>query len=468
MHALTAGILLACIPWATSTSAQEWTRFRGSNGSGTATATGLPTVFNGDTNLSWRTPTPRGQSSPVLGSSALFLTGYDESGLIVLALGRASGEVRWSRTLERTRDQDVYPANDSASPTPTTDGENVYVFFPELGLLSFDAAGEERWRLPLGPFVSFYGMSASPILAGKTLVLVCDQQQGSYLLGVDATSGEVLWKTMREGIVESWSTPVLYPTAQEPESILVFGSRSLCSYSVETGAEEWRQSRLGYTPVCSPVLAEGLLLMSVPFTADSGLPAFAGLVGRMDANEDGMLSQEEMGDSPLAEHHGWADSDKDDLIDSEEWKFVRQAVASRDAGLVVFEAGADGEAPTELWRYQKRLPEIATPLLLDGVIYLVKHGGILTTLDAATGDVIEVSRMPDALGDYNASPIAADGKVFLANSEGQIHVIAAGREFEVLSVNDLGEAIHATPAIGGESLFFRTESSVFCFTKDEG
>lgn len=451
--------------------AQGWSRFRGPNGTGTSDATGLPTSFGPQENLRWRTPLPAGHSSPVLGQDAAFLTGADEQGLLVLCLESKTGAVRWERRLERARVQEVYPANGSATPSPTTDGTNVYAFFPELGLVSFDAAGRERWRLPLGPFVSFYGLAGSPILAADSLVILCDQQQGSFLLCVDAATGAVRWRTERKGLIESWTTPILYPSASAPRAIVVLGSFFLCAYSLETGAELWRQGGLGYTPVCSPLLGgepgDALLFASVPFHAEQPLPGFETLTASYDADKDGKLTPGELGESELGGHFGWVDADKDALIDAREWAFVRDGMSSKDYGMVAFRVGAEGRELTELWRHKRGLPSIATPLLADGLLYLVKEGGLLTVLDAGSGTELAFQRLEGAAGQYEASPVAADGKVFLASTEGRISVLAAGHEPRVLDQADLGEPIHATPAIGDGALFVRTEQALYCFGSSE-
>ncbi len=455
---------------ATGARAQGWSRFRGPNGSGTSETTGLPSSFGPEENLRWRTAVAPGLSSPVLGDGTVFLTAADELGLLVECIDSEKGDLRWERRIERTHKLEVFPANGSATPSPTTDGQNVYAFFPEFGLVSFDAKGEERWRLPLGPFVSFYGMAASPILAADALLLLCDQQQGSYLLAVDAAKGMVRWRTERQGMIESWTTPVLLPTGADPKTIVVFGSFFVCGYSVQSGKELWRHGGLGYTPVCSPVVggADGSrVFASVPFHAEEPMPEFAGLSGSFDADKDGKLTKAELSASEIVGHFGWVDANKDAFIDQKEWDFVNAGMSSRDYGLVAFEWASDAKGLKELWRYKRGLPSIATPLLLNDVLYLVKHGGMLTTLDTATGDTLAFERLKDGEGDYDASPVSADGKVFLANTEGRVIVIAAGREPKVLARCELGEAIHATPAIGNGAIFVRTEKSLYCFARTD-
>lgn len=478
MRSILFGLLLCTSVLGASASAQEWSRFRGPNGSGTSRASAIPDSFGPEENLRWRTPVLAGHSSPVLGTEVVFLTGADERGLAVLCLARDTGALRWERRLERARTQEVYPANGSATPTPTTDGTNVYAFFPELGLVSFDVQGNERWRLALGPFHSFYGMASSPILAGDTLVLLCDQQRGSFLLGVDAQSGKVRWRTERSGMIESWTTPVLFPSAEAPKSVLVFGSYFVCAYSVASGEEEWRQGGFGYAPVCSPVLSEAstsehraseqpLLYACVHYQAEHPIPTFEALASSSDLDQDERLTRAELTGSGYEDHFGWLDSDADGFVGAAEWNAMSASMGSKDYGLAALSIGS-GEAPVqERWRRKRALPAIATPLVADGVLYLVKDGGLLTTLDATSGKEHAMQRLEGAAGEYHASPIAAGGKLLLATTEGLILVLRAGAEPKIIARCELGEPIRATPAIGADALFVRTEAALYCFAAGE-
>jgi outer membrane protein assembly factor BamB len=139
-------------------------------------------------------------------------------------------------------------------------------------------------------------------------------------------------------------------------------------------------------------------------------------------------------------------------------------MSSQDYGLVALQLGGkEAKEAKELWRAKRGLPAIASPLLLDGILYLVKSGGMLTTIDALSGKELGFQRLEEAGGEYDASPVAADGKLFLASQEGRVTVLAAGPEPKVLSSCELGETIHATPAIGGGALFVRTDAALYCF-----
>ena len=176
------GVLLIQI----ALTAGDWTQFRGPNGSGVSSSKGLPEHFDPQRNVLWRTALPPGHSSPVFTPGHIFVTAFEGKTLLTICLERASGKVLWRREAPREREEYFERTNGPASPSPVTDGANVYVFFGDFGLLSYGPEGNERWRLPLGPFNNVNGHGSSPILADGKLVLICDQDTGSYLLAVDA------------------------------------------------------------------------------------------------------------------------------------------------------------------------------------------------------------------------------------------------------------------------------------------
>ena len=447
--------LLAALP----IGAQDWSGFRGSNCSAVSDAQDLPTSFGPEESLRWKTEIPFGRSSPILTESAVVVTGSDEENLYVMAIDRTSGEERWTQALKRARTEEIHSDNDSAAPTPVTDGQNVYAFFPELGLVSFDAEGDERWRHSLGPFVSYYGMSSSPVLAGDTLVQLCDQQVGSYILAVDAATGEERWKVERTGIVECFTTPVVYP-ADAPEQVIISGSFYVTSYSLDSGQELWRMKGFAYSPMPSPTLSGDTLFVCSPHPPEFSMPEFEALLASHDGNADGKLNKDELQGSHL--HFGWLDANKDGVLLREEYVFAREGMASKGYGMVAIHLSRD-EGPTELWRYKKGLPQISSPLLYDGVLYLTRDGGLVTTLDAETGGVLQRERLPHGMSECYPSPVAAGGKVYVTSNAGRIAVLEAGPGWNVLGSNELAEECFATPAIGEDSLYVRTSKALYAF-----
>jgi outer membrane protein assembly factor BamB len=452
-----------------SARADDWSRFRGPNGSGVVECEELPVEFGPERNVRWKIEIAFGRSSPVLTQDSLFLTASTEKELSILCIDSATGELRWKRSLERAHVADRYNGTDSAVATPVTDGENVYVFFQELGLVSFDADGKQRWLFPLGPFNSYYGVAASPILAGDTLLLPCDTQSGGFLLAVGKDDGQERWRADRSEFRDSWATPVLYPSVEEPTEVILFGDRNLRGYRVDTGEETWCVKGVGAGPVSSPVLYEELLFICTPHHAEQPMPSFDVILLGVDKDGDGKISEEEAKATQLADHFGWFDAANDGSIDREEWDSVVAAMSTRNYGLIAFDLGTlnEDQPPTELWRHKRNLPQITTPLFYEGVLYLATKGGILTSLDPVTGDVHHRARLGEGLGECFPSPIAGDGKVYIAGNDGQVAVLEAGAVWKVLAVNDLAEEINATPAIGGDgALFVRTKSMLYCFGRE--
>jgi hypothetical protein len=215
-------------------------------------------------------------------------------------------------------------------------------------------------------------------------------------------------------------------------------------------------------------LAQGdTLLISTLGSNEPSLPTFASVLVKYDKDKDERLSLEEFrADADLGEHFGWIDENDDKIIVVEEWNKARAFDLGEWGTIAVQPGNARGQLnPNAVrWRFQKNIPYIPTPLLYQGVYYMVKTGGIITSLDPATGKVLKQGRSPDALGEYYASPVAADGKVFLANTEGKLTVLKAGAEWEVLAVNDLNEEISATPALSEGRVYVRTRGALYCFS----
>src|SRR6185436_2766089 len=227
-----------------STAAEDWTQFRGPNGSGVSATSGLPTEFGPAKNVVWKTTLPPGHSSPVLAPTRIFITAHtaDKTNykLQVFCLDRQTGKILWQRDVPRNHSGRLQLVNGPASPSPVTDGENVYVFFQEFGLISYDAKGNERWKLPLGPFNMFYGFGASPILVDDKVILPVDQDNpSSYLIAVDKNTGKLRWKVDRPVVISGYSTPIVYQPKQGPKQILIPESFQLSAYSVQDGKRVW-------------------------------------------------------------------------------------------------------------------------------------------------------------------------------------------------------------------------------------
>ena len=443
----------------------QWTGFRGPNGSGVDSTSGYPVEFSPSKNVIWKVSIPYGQSSPIVVNGRLFLTASDGDRLVTICMDAQTGKELWRREIRRERAHKLFRANDPASPTPAADDSGVYVFFPDVGLVAYTPEGKERWRLPLGPFRNFYGMAASPILAGDLVVLVCDQQTGSFVIAVDRVTGLQRWKTGRPGMTVGWATPMVFRPAKGPAELIVLGSTRLDSYYLATGEQRWWSPVGSMGALGTPVSSGETIFVVTTSTNEPWMPSFETVLAKYDKDKDGRLSQQEFRDDPdLGEHFGWIDSNGDNFVDAQEWNTARAMGMGEFGAVAIRPDNAQGQLrPAAIsWRFKKNLSFIPAPLLYRDVYYMVRDGGIITSLNPATGELLKQGRSP-ALGEYYASPVAADGKLFLSSGEGKITVLKAAGEWEVLQVNDLGEEIHATPALSGGRIYVRTHSAIYCF-----
>lgn len=440
----------------------QWTQFRGSNGSGVDSSSGYPVEFSPSKNVAWKASVPYGQSSPVVGAGRVYLTASEPDKLLTICLDAKTGKELWRRDIPRTKPQTIFRANDPASPTPAADKEGVVAFFAEYGLIAYSPEGKQMWSVPLGPFKNFYGMAASPVHAGNMIVQVCDQQSGSYLLAVDRKTGRQRWKTQRPALDIGWATPIVFGSSQ----LIVLGTTRLDSYYLDTGESRWWMPVGSGGSLGTPVAVGNTLFVSTLSSTEPMMPAFASALTMYDKDHDGRLSHDEFkGDKDLGEHFGWIDDNSDGYITEVEWNKAR-ALGTGDFGAIAMEPEklrGQLQSSAVRWRFKKNLPYIPAPLVYRDVFFMVRDGGIVTSLDAATGKLLKEGRTRDALGEYYASPVAADGKVFLASGEGKISVLKAAPQWEVLQVNDLGDEVHATPALSEGRIYIRTRGVLYCF-----
>ena len=381
-----------------------------------------------------------------------------------MCLEPATGKTRWRREIVRNRAHKLFSSNDPASPTPSTDGANVYAFFADLGVVSYGPDGNERWRFPLGPFENFYGMAVGPVFVNGRVLMYCHEKSKSALYSLDAKSGKTMWRANREETGPGWVSPAVFRAPDGESQVVTMGSSSVNAYALDSGEERWSAKQVGEAPQGVPLFHGGTAFFTSSGYDQPWLPAFSAVVAMYDKNKDGLISREEFGKDPAAEHFGYMDVNGDGQISEKEWEAVRAAGVG-EYGLVARKVGGNGALPdsTFRWRLKRNLPYVPAPIVYQDVLYMVKAGGIFTSVNLQTGEIYKQGRAGDALGEYYSSPVAAGGKIIAASEAGKVTVFKAGAQWEVLAVNDLHEECYATPAIADGRLYLRTREALYCF-----
>ena len=454
-------LLVVTVALAAPSRAADWPRFRGPNGSGVAETTGLPAEFGPGKNVVWKTALGAGHSSPVVSGDRIFLTAVEGDRLYTVCLSRQTGKELWRRECPRDRREPLDKRNHPASPTPAADGRNVYVFFADFGLLSYEYDGNERWRTPLGPFHNFYGMGASPIVADDTVVLICDQTTGSFAAAFGKDDGRLRWKTPRPEALSGHSTPILYRPQDGPTQILAPGSFRMDAYRADTGEIVWSAQGLASEMKSAPVLAGETVYINGYNTPqnDPGKQIPVPPFEEVDANGDGRIAREEIRDDRMRGYFPFIDLDREGYAGAAEWRTFQAAMAAEN-GLLAIRIGGGLR-----WKYQRAVPQLPSTLLYQGVLYMINDGGILTTIDPETGEQRKQGRLRGAIDHYYASPVGSDGKVFVASQAGVVTVLKAGGEQEILAVNELEDECYATPAIADGRIYIRTRGALWCFAR---
>jgi outer membrane protein assembly factor BamB len=398
--------------------AENWGQWRGPQLNGISTEKNLPAEFGPDKNVAWRTslPGPAG-STPVVWDDNIFLTSVNDDGELLLMCLGTDGKVRWSRAIAQGNRDVRGDEGNSASPSPCTDGKHVWAMFANGILVCYDLTGNEVWRLDLqeryGKFKIAFGMTATPVLDGDRLYLQLIHGEGdpqtreAVVACIDKNTAKEIWKADRpsDAIKEcehSYASPTIYRDS-EREYLLTHGADYIVAHDLKDGRELWRSGGLNlpsrYNPtlrfVASPTVSEGLIV--VP-SAKSG-PVLA-----------------------------LKPTGKGDITDVESYL---------------------------VWKRDRDTPDVPSPLIVDGLVYLCRESGNLICMDAKTGEEYYNNRTH--VQRHRASPVYADGKIFLTARDGTISVVAAGKEFKMLSQNNLsGESISSSPAIADGRIYFRT------------
>jgi len=463
----------------------NWPQFRGLNGGLASSKKSLPVEFNDNQNLIWKTKLGHGHSSPCIWGDRIFVTAIENNELETICLDRVTGRILWRKTAWYEFIERVHKVNSPASPTPVTDGKRVYVYFGSSGLLAYDYNGNEVWSRVMRTPPNMYGTATSLILAGNKLEFMNDNARESFLETIEPETGETLWRTDRKGFKASWSTPLHWKNNGVDE-LVIYGVWWIKGYDLKDGSERWALPGLTDEPAITPVTGDGLIyLTSYNMKTNPeviGLPVWKDLVAELDKDSDGEISFTEAkqnrsilsradadgdGDHPLWGFHRYLDADKSGNINEEEWQKMIAFLNSfqqENALLAIKPTSGEGEESTIVWKYEKGVPECPS-LLYDGdCLYMVKNGGMITCLDAATGELKYQGRL-GAGGPYYASMVSGDGKVYACSRRGIVSVFEQGDELKVLASNDLKDRIMATPAIVDGTLYIRSENYLRAFGK---
>jgi len=422
-----------------------WPSFRGSHAAGVAEGQNLPDRWDGaaGAGVKWKTKIPGlSHSSPVVWGDRVFVTSAVSSrggdsfrhGLYgdgdasedrsshkwqVYALDRKTGRVVWERTAYEGPPREKRHIKASyANSTPATDGRYVVAFFGSQGLYAYDTRGRLKWKKDLGVLNAGaydlpdyeWGTASSPVIYRDLVIVQCDTQKDSFLLAADLRTGRTVWKTAREEL-PSWGTPTVYPGKARAE-LVTNGSNFIRGYDPSTGQELWRLGGSSKITAPTPVFAGDLIVVAS---------------GRRP-------------EAPI---------------------YVVRAGAAGDITL----GEGQGSNRSVAWSKRGRGSYMPTPLIYGGHLYVLSNQGVLDCYDLQTGAEIYRQRLPHKGGGFSASPVAADGKLYLSGEDGEMFVVRAGPKFELLATNPLGELLMATPAISSGMLFVRAQHHVFAIGK---
>lgn len=453
---------------------QFWPQFRGPGGLAIAQCSNTAVHFGVASNVIWKTELPAGNSSPCIWEDSIFLSAFDGVRIETLCLDRIDGKILWRREAPAQKIEPTHRLGNPATPTAICDNRNVYVYFGSFGLLAYDHFGYERWRKELPTPVVEFGNSASPILADGRLILVCDQDDGSYLLAVNPKDGATLWKTERPQFRRSFATPLIW-RHDDVSELVVPGSIWLKSYNLNNGTERWTYSGTSRV-ACSSPAAEGQFLFSASWNvggdSDSRItmPPFEEFASDNDKDKDGKFVLDELPSGPVRERFSQMDINKDQVVTRAEWEMMREMFAKAGNAVLAIRAGGNGDiTSTHLaWKSTRSLPYVSSPLAYERRLYTFKNGGLASCYEARSGKVLYQDERMGADGDYYSSAVAAGGNIYISSQKGTVVVLRAGDGFEVKARNQLKEEIMATPAIVDDVIYLRTARRLYAFGEKNG
>ncbi len=460
---------------ASHATAEDWPQFRGINASGVSgSKKPLPTEFSLEKNLRWSVKLGDGVGCPIVAGGKVFVTAMSaERTFSVFAFDAATGKKLWQRDFETGKLPRITPPNSHASSTPASDGQRLYVYFSTLGLLALDAkSGEETWKrsLPSPSYLMDWGAASSPIVHDGTVYFNQDDDLSPVLFAVDAKSGAIKWTAERPDMLGGYAVPVICE-ANGQTDVVVSGTGFLKGYDPATGAERWSCNSTLRTMMSSPVVRDGIIYLSSQSYGDEARTLKFALLEWLDTNQDGKLSKAEI-PKEFGARFDASDKNGDGVIADGELDTAFQSAKNQAGGGNTIQAvrgGGSGDVTKThvLWNIKNKSPSnITSPLVAGDQLFTVKRGGLSSSFDAATGKSHwELGRIRN-IGDYYASPVAGDNKIFVAGENGFIVVLEQGPKLKVLATNDVSESCVATPAIADGRLFVRGRETLFCFGED--
>jgi outer membrane protein assembly factor BamB len=310
------------------------------------------------------------------------------------------------------------------------------------------------------------------VIVGDLVILACDQSLGSFIMAVNKRTGRVQWKVDRPEAKSGHSTPVVWRGPDGKDQIVIPGSFLLTSYDAATGRKLWWVGGLSFEMKSTPVIAGDTIYVNgygAPVN-DPGkkitVPPADEVWKTADVDGNGVISKTEFPKFTLPFWFDVADLDTNGSLTRDEWAYYRAALDSEN-GMLAIRLGGSGDMTSSAirWKYHRSVPQLPSPIVYRGVLYMVNDNGIVTTLDPETGALIKQGRLTGALGNHYASPIAADGHIFFTTEPGAVVVVAPGGDLTPSVVNNLAEDTYATPAFADGRLYVRTTAALYAFGK---
>ena len=455
----------------------QWPQFRGPGGHAVAHNQAVPIRFT-EANTQWEVEVPSGSSSPIIWDDKLFLTAATGNRLIVLCYDRATGKEIWRDEIVSRFEEDYQHSDCSpAAATSCCNGQQIISSFGTFGLVAHDLQGKRLWEHRIENRSEAFGSGSSPILVEDDVFFLRDTAQYSALFCLDASTGQINWRALRNSFAASYSTPYLWRHANSSEMI-VAGSGALDAYDPETGERLWTVKGLPVFICPSPVAQGDTLIFGAWTTANVGgvertRAGFAqdieltdeeasnagAFIKRFDQDGDGRLVAKELPVSRSRDAFPFLDHDKSGDWDVSELQgfFDSQPAPGRNL-MVAVQAGGRGDITEThvLWESTKNLPYVSSPLIYRNRVYCLKKGGLFTSWDLETGSLDRPMRLGTG-GEYYATPVAIGDYIMIAAERGEVMFVSIKDDKpEIVTRNQFEHGIAATPAVLDGTIYVRT------------